>query len=180
MRKNLLATAQIAKFNELTVSEVTELSSSTFHETALARLRGQGSRGIPIVSSHREFTFTMHIFSIMTELTEETLKTDSKRLSNCRISRRHLVSLPHVRFCFGSYSMEHDIKPVATTVIQCITMRVGVAIRQLPGQYLTEGIHPNSECNYDAIAIKKQRKFVFRRMDIDEQISNNVGECLLY
>jgi len=50
MGKHLLAKAHIARLNELTESEVTELTSSTVDETALAILKRQGSRGITIVS----------------------------------------------------------------------------------------------------------------------------------
>jgi len=49
MGKHLLAKAHIAELNELTESEVTELTSSTVDETALAILMRQGSRGITIV-----------------------------------------------------------------------------------------------------------------------------------
>jgi phenylalanine-4-hydroxylase len=42
MGKHLLAKAHIAKLNELTESEVTELTSSTVDETALAILKKQG------------------------------------------------------------------------------------------------------------------------------------------
>jgi len=50
MGKYLLAKAHIENLNELTESEVTELTSSTLDETALAVLKRQGSRGITIVS----------------------------------------------------------------------------------------------------------------------------------
>jgi hypothetical protein len=50
MGKHLLAKAHIAKLNELTDSEVTELTSTTVDETAFAILKRQGSRGITIVS----------------------------------------------------------------------------------------------------------------------------------
>jgi len=43
MGKHLLAKAHIAKLNELTESEVTELTSSTVDETPLAILNRQGS-----------------------------------------------------------------------------------------------------------------------------------------
>jgi len=43
MGKHLLAKAHIAKSNELTESEVIELTSSTVEETALAILKMQGS-----------------------------------------------------------------------------------------------------------------------------------------
>jgi hypothetical protein len=57
MGKHLLAKAHIAKLNELTDSEVTELTSTMVDETALAILKRQGSRGITIVSLQRKFRF---------------------------------------------------------------------------------------------------------------------------
>jgi hypothetical protein len=57
MRKHLLAKAHIAKLIELTKSEVTELTSMTVDETALAILKRQGSRGITIVSLQRKLRF---------------------------------------------------------------------------------------------------------------------------
>jgi len=73
MGKHLLAKAHIAKLNELTVSEVTELTSSTVDETALPILKRQGSREIPNVSSQRKFKLTIQVSSILTELTDKTL-----------------------------------------------------------------------------------------------------------
>jgi hypothetical protein len=73
MGKHLLAKAHIAKLNELTVSEVTELTCSKIDETALAILNWQGSCGIPIVSSQRKITLTIQVSSILTELTDKTL-----------------------------------------------------------------------------------------------------------
>jgi hypothetical protein len=55
--KHLLAKAHIAKLNELTESEVTELTSSTVDETALTILRRQGSRGITTVHLQRKTIF---------------------------------------------------------------------------------------------------------------------------
>ena len=57
MGKHLQAKAHIAKLNELTESEVTELTSSTVDETTLAILKRQGSRGITIVSLQRKTIF---------------------------------------------------------------------------------------------------------------------------
>jgi len=57
MGKHLLAKAHIANLDELTESEVTELSSSTVDETALAILKRQGSRGITVVSLQRKIKF---------------------------------------------------------------------------------------------------------------------------
>jgi len=53
MGKHLLAKAHIAKLNKLTESEVTELTSSTVDETALAILKRQGSLRITIVCMPR-------------------------------------------------------------------------------------------------------------------------------
>jgi len=69
----LLAKAHITKLNELTVSEVTELTSSTVYETALAILKWQGSQGILIVSSQCKFKFTIQVLTILTELPYKTL-----------------------------------------------------------------------------------------------------------
>jgi len=63
MGKQLLAKAHIAKLNELTESEVTELTSLTVDETALAILKRQGSRGITIVSSLRQIMFDIQVVS---------------------------------------------------------------------------------------------------------------------
>jgi len=57
MGKHLLAKAHIAKLNNLTESEVTELTSSTVDETAFTILKMQGSRGITIVSLQSKFIF---------------------------------------------------------------------------------------------------------------------------
>jgi hypothetical protein len=59
MGKPLLANAHIVELNEFTVSEVTELTSSTVDETALAILKSKGSRGIPIVSLQTKFKFNI-------------------------------------------------------------------------------------------------------------------------
>jgi len=55
MDKRLLGKAHIAKLNELTESEVTELTSSTVGEAAIAMLKRYGSRRITIVSSQEKF-----------------------------------------------------------------------------------------------------------------------------
>jgi len=57
MGKHLVATAHIAKLNELPESEVSELTSTTVNETALAILKTQGSRGITIVCSQSQIIF---------------------------------------------------------------------------------------------------------------------------
>ena len=57
MGKHLLAKAHIAKLNELTESEVTELTSSTVDEKDFAILTRQGSRGITIVRLQRKIIF---------------------------------------------------------------------------------------------------------------------------
>jgi len=54
---HLLAKAHIAKLNELTESEVSELTSSTVDEKTLEILKREGSRGFTIVSLQRKFFF---------------------------------------------------------------------------------------------------------------------------
>jgi len=61
MVKHLLAKAHIAKWEELTQSEVTELTSSVVDETALPILTRQWSRGITIVSSQRKIIFDFQV-----------------------------------------------------------------------------------------------------------------------
>jgi len=75
--KHLLAKAHITKWNELTESEVTELTSSTVDETALAILKRQGSRGITILSSQRKFIVDIDFKAILTVLPDKTLQTGS-------------------------------------------------------------------------------------------------------
>jgi hypothetical protein len=84
------------------------LTSSTVDETALAILQRHESQGIPIVSSEKKIKFTIEVLSILAELTDKTLQSGSKELLNCRISPRYLQSVPLVRFCVGSYSMEYN------------------------------------------------------------------------
>ena len=57
MGKHLLAKAHIAKLKELSESEVSEFTSTTVDETALAILERQSSRGIKVVNSQRTFIF---------------------------------------------------------------------------------------------------------------------------
>jgi len=61
MGKHLQAKADIAKLNELTESEVTELTRLTVAETALAILKRHRSRGITIVSLQREMKFDIQV-----------------------------------------------------------------------------------------------------------------------
>jgi len=75
--------------------------------------------------------------------------------------------------------MEHNVKRGATTFIQCIAKQGGVTVSQHPEQYLPEGIHSDSGCNQEAIVGEKKSLFSFWRMDIDKQIGDHVGHCLL-
>jgi hypothetical protein len=73
MGKHLLATAHIAKLNELTELEVSELTCTTVDETALAILKTQGSCGITIVRMQKKFIFDSLVVPILTSLTDTTL-----------------------------------------------------------------------------------------------------------
>jgi len=61
MGKHLLAKAHIPKLNELTESEVTELTSSTVDGTALAILKRHGSCGITILSVPRKMILDIQL-----------------------------------------------------------------------------------------------------------------------
>jgi len=61
MGKHLLAKAHMAKINKFTMSEVTELTSSTVDETVLAILNRQGSRGLRRVSVPRKTIFDIQL-----------------------------------------------------------------------------------------------------------------------
>jgi len=177
--KYLLAKGHIAKLNEITESEVTKMTSLTVDETALAILKGQGSRGITIVSLRTKFIFNISVESILTELTDKTLQAGSKELSNSSFSPRHQVLPPHFKIHFWSYYRELNIEPRGTTVIHWVRMRAGPTIHQHPSHHLQEGIHTDSGCNSKSIAINKWIYFGYRWEDIDRQITHNIGHCLL-
>jgi len=59
--KHLLVKAHIAKLNELTESEITELTRSMVDDTALAILKRQGSRGITLASSQRNIVCDIQV-----------------------------------------------------------------------------------------------------------------------
>jgi len=61
METHLLAKAHLAKLIDLTLSEVTESTSSTVDETALAILKRQRSRGITIVCLQRKIIFDIQV-----------------------------------------------------------------------------------------------------------------------
>jgi len=117
MGKHLMAIAHIAKLNELTELEVSELTSTTVDETALVILKRQCSSGITFVTLQYKFIFDSLMLLIVTQLTDTMLFTGSKGLPNFRISPRYLKSLPYVSICFCSHSLEHYIKLRATSVI---------------------------------------------------------------
>jgi len=147
MGKHLMAKVHITKLNEFTESEVSQLTRTTIDETAWAILQRQGSCGITIVSSQKKLIFNSEILFILTRLISRPLWTGSKGLSNCRISPRFPESLPHVRMCFGSHSMECYIKPRAATVIWGIMRQASAAIRQQPYQHLQDRILTDSWSN---------------------------------
>jgi hypothetical protein len=62
MGKHLLAKAHIAKLNELTKTEVSDLTNLTVHETALPIVKRQGSGRITIVSLPRKIRFNIQVY----------------------------------------------------------------------------------------------------------------------
>jgi len=67
MRKHLLAKAHIVKLNRSTESDVTELTSSTLDETAVAILKRQGSQGITMVHLERKFILDIPLNSYLSK-----------------------------------------------------------------------------------------------------------------
>jgi len=66
MGKHFLGKAHITKLNNPTESEVSELTSTTVDETALAILKRQGSCGITIVRLQKKFICDSLILLILT------------------------------------------------------------------------------------------------------------------
>jgi hypothetical protein len=52
------------------------------------------------------------------EFTDEMLNTGTSGHGKCQISPRNVELLPLVKICFGTYSMEHYIKPRETFDIE--------------------------------------------------------------
>jgi len=96
MRTQLLGKVHIAKINELTESEVTELTSSTVNETALAILKRQGSRGITIASSQRKIIFDILLNPYRSKWQTKHSKLAAKDYENSEFhqdtSNRYLIS----------------------------------------------------------------------------------------
>jgi hypothetical protein len=70
---HLLVKGHIAKLYELTMAEVTILTSSTVDESLLGRLNWLGTQGIPNGSSQRKIKFHIQSARILTELTYKML-----------------------------------------------------------------------------------------------------------
>jgi len=77
MGRNLLANMHISKLNELTETEVIELTCSTVDEAALAILKRQRSHGITMVSSQEIFIGDIDFEALLTVLKDKTLQTSS-------------------------------------------------------------------------------------------------------
>jgi len=82
--KHLLAHAYIAKLNRLPQSEVTELTSSTVHETALAILKRQGSRGITTVCSQSQILFDIQCIPYWPKWQTKCSKQATKDFDNSK------------------------------------------------------------------------------------------------
>jgi len=73
IRKHLLAKGHIAKLNELTESDVSEMTMSTVYETSLAILKRQGSRGTTMVRSQLTLIFPIWTLAILTVMADKTI-----------------------------------------------------------------------------------------------------------
>jgi hypothetical protein len=59
MGEHLLVKVEITMLNQLTESDVTELTISTVHDTALAILKRRESQGITVITSQSKFIFNI-------------------------------------------------------------------------------------------------------------------------
>jgi len=75
MGEHLMAKTHIPKLNEWTESEVSVLTMSMVHETALAVLKRQWSRGITIVRSQLSLVFDTQTLPISTVMADKTILT---------------------------------------------------------------------------------------------------------
>jgi hypothetical protein len=77
-------------FYKLTELEVTELTSKTIDEKALALLKRHGRHGMRIVSSQGKFIFDSSNLSILIHSTNQTHQAGNKELAYCRITPSHV------------------------------------------------------------------------------------------
>jgi hypothetical protein len=85
MWNHLLAKAHIAKWNKLTESEVTELTSSTVDEIALAILKRQGSQAITIVSLQSKIIFDIQFNSYWPKWQTKHSKLEAKDIETSEV-----------------------------------------------------------------------------------------------
>jgi len=106
MGEHMLAKAHIAKLKDLTESEVTELTSSTVDETALAILKRQGSRVITIVSSQNKIRFDIHVDPYWQKWQTKRSKLALKDFETSEFHQATWNRYLMFNICFGSYSLE--------------------------------------------------------------------------
>jgi len=116
LRIHLQAIARITKLHKLPESELTELTSSTVDETALAIMKRHGSRGITIVSSQREIIFDIQVDPYWPKWQTQGSILAAKDFETSEF-HRHMESLPHVRIHFGPLFMGRYIISRVMTVI---------------------------------------------------------------
>jgi len=117
MGKHLLAKAHIAKLNELTESEVTELTSSTVDEPALAILKRQGNRGITIVSLQRKSILDVQFNPYWPKWQTKHSKLADKDFETSELHQDTWNCYLMLGFVSAHIPMERYIKSWATTVI---------------------------------------------------------------
>jgi len=152
MGKHLLAKAHIAKLNELPQSEVTELTSSTVDETALAILKTQGSRGITIVSVPRKMILDIELNPYWPKWQTIRSKLADKDIESCEFHQdtwnRYLMlgfvsahipwnAISNLELRRSYKSLRDDLVVPSTMTLSNICRReyaltVGVIEKQLP------------------------------------------------
>ena len=181
MWEHLLAKAHIAKLNQLTESEVTELTSSTVDETALAILKKQGSRGITIVSVPRKMILDIEINPYRPKWQTKRSKQADKDFETSEFHQdtwnRYLMSefvSAHIPWnaisnleLRRSYNPLRDdlVLPSATTLRNICRREYALTVESITKQ----------------LPIRNKVSLASDgRTDINKQTSHNVGHCVLY
>jgi len=142
MAKHLLAKAHIAKLYKLTESEVTDLTSSTVDEAALAIMKRQRSRGITIVTVQWKIIFDIQWNPYWPKWQTKRSKLAAKDFETSDFHQDTWNR--YLRWGFVSPSVSNGSGPSL-----CIWVRVQTEL--LPNWRSGQSINPNCPLGYGSI-----------------------------
>jgi len=142
--KHLLATAHIVKINEFPESKVSELTSSTLDETALAILKREGRWGITILSMQRKMIFDIQFNPYWPKWQTKCSKLAAKDIEISELhhytGNRYLMLafvLAHIPWncisnlkfeCSDEASHDDQVQPSATTLCNNCWMEYALTV----------------------------------------------------